>query len=70
MTVPAACIHELSPASCSVCSGRGRDDTPYAHNAHTRPAVYRSRCPACDTEISPGDDISPDGDGGWKHAGC
>ena len=70
----AECIHDLDPASCSMCSGRGEDGRVSLDPARFGPwfsAIYPGRCSGpCDGRIETEDRIRADGDGGYLCSDC
>jgi hypothetical protein len=51
MTAATECIHDLDPASCSVCTGRGEETAPdrdVSALGRAFPARYPGRCGWCD----------------------
>ena len=66
------CIHDLHPATCSVCNGaekRAAEDESGRGPWFT--ARYDGLCAGCGDEISPGDTIrSESGHGGWLCEVC
>ncbi len=72
---PAECIHDLVPASCSVCSGRDREA---AMSERPDPAGFgpwisarrHGKCAGCGEAVKPEDHIRSDGAGGWLCLAC
>jgi hypothetical protein len=63
------CIHDLEPATCSICNGRDRRDrTIVGPRPHSITSRFDSRCDFCDRRIREGDAISPSEDGTWIHS--
>lgn len=70
MTEP--CIHDLDPATCSVCNGaekRQQAQRPFTSAAERGvygpwfTARFPGMCTGCPADIRPGDTIRADGDG-------
>ncbi len=73
MTATEPCIHELAPASCSVCSGRDREPAERSGGGSTGPvftARYPGRCSCCGEDFAAGDQIRADGDSGYCCDDC
>lgn len=67
------CIHDLSPAGCSVCAGR--DGSPVAEHDPARfgpwfEARYRGDCAGCGIPIRHGEMIRASGAGGYLCGPC
>jgi hypothetical protein len=58
------CAHLLEQDACTDCAPRGAYLPPPEYGPWF-PASYRGDCDGCGSEISPGDQIRSDGDGGW-----
>jgi hypothetical protein len=67
------CIHELDPASCSVCSHRGEPVPGVLDPEALGPwftARYSGRCSLGDEPFRQGDRIRADGEDGYLCARC
>lgn len=54
------CIHDLDPATCSICLDRARGRKPEPAqwvNGSTFPAKYTTTCPECEQPISMNGDM-------------
>lgn len=70
----AECKHDIEVSSCHFCTPRVRDAERRLEN-HGRwgpvfAAAYDGECSACPAEITAGDMIRADGEGGWLCAEC